>query len=30
VSCWPVYGWFPEGFTTGDLVDAKTLLGNLP
>ena len=25
----PVYGWFTEGFDTGDLKDAKTLLGEL-
>jgi hypothetical protein len=25
----PVYGWFTEGFDTGDLRDAKALLGEL-
>ena len=26
----PVYGWFPEGFDTLDLREAKTLLNELP
>ena len=26
----PVYGWFTEGFDTGDLKEAKTLLDELP
>ena len=25
----PIYGWFTEGFTTPDLVDAQSLLGQL-
>jgi hypothetical protein len=25
----PVYGWFTEGFDTGDLQEAKALLGAL-
>jgi predicted ATPase len=25
----PVYGWFTEGFDTGDLKEAKALLGEL-
>ncbi len=25
----PIYNWFTEGFDTSDLVDAKTLLGEL-
>jgi hypothetical protein len=25
----PVYGWFTEGFDTGDLKDAKALLDEL-
>jgi predicted ATPase len=25
----PVYGWFTEGFSTPDLIDAKALLGEL-
>jgi predicted ATPase len=25
----PVYGWFTEGFDTGDLKDAKVLLDEL-
>jgi len=24
-----IYGWFTEGFDTADLIDAKTLLGEL-
>jgi len=25
----PVYGWFTEGFDTGDVIDAKALLQEL-
>lgn len=25
----PVYGWFPEDFDTKDLIEAKSLLGEL-
>ncbi len=25
----PIYGWFPEGFDTGDLIAAKALLQEL-
>jgi hypothetical protein len=26
----PLYNWFTEGFDTLDLIEAKTLLGELP